>query len=143
MNRLGKSMKYKVGDTFEDHVGIGGRTVIFKVVGDAYYLRYPNGTLGHLPWSEEDLDRRTLVDLEAEHHEAEVGELGWRCTGGDLERLEAANEDEKALQRISRMLILTNLAHRLGIPEPGSVDMSWDSLEYIEWVLWRCDGRIP
>jgi hypothetical protein len=55
--------------------------------------------------------------------------------------LETDNGD--ALERISRMLILTNLAHRLGIPEPCSVDMSWDSLEYIEWVLWRCDGRIP
>ncbi len=73
----------------------------------------------------------------------EPTELEWRCTGGELERIEAAHEDEAALQRISSMLILTNLAERLGIPEPASVDMGWDSLEYIEWVLWRCDGRIP
>jgi hypothetical protein len=55
--------------------------------------------------------------------------------------LETDNGD--ALERISRMLILTNLAHRLGIPQPCDVDMAWDSLEYIEWVLWRADGIAP
>jgi hypothetical protein len=52
-------------------------------------------------------------------------------------------EEEDPMKPIVDMLLLTNLAHRLGIPEPCSVEMSWDDPQYLLWILWRADAIAP
>jgi hypothetical protein len=127
-------LAYKVGDTAILDI-TGEQVKILQVTPEGYKVEYPDGSFSRPHWWDRELG--------AVANPPEVEEE-WRCSGGGLERSvePPAQDDEDVLSRISHMLIMTNLAHRLGIPEPCSVDMSWDSLEYIEWVLWRCDAVV-
>lgn len=75
--------------------------------------------------------------------------MTWECTGGDLEAgyLQTyplgAGKEEEPLRPIVDMLLMTNLATRLGIPQPIELDLDWDSPEYLLWILWRCEALAP
>lgn len=63
----------------------------------------------------------------------------WSTGGADTE----VNEERDPMNPIVDMLLLTNLAERLGIPCPAECDQDWASPEYLLWILWRCDALAP
>lgn len=144
-----QELKYKVGDRVvssdEDFRGPG---VIVREdpncqIGLPYGLLLDGWGRKNWVWvGEKDLKPADEVD----HKEDALGYLQTYPLGLDCDvpiiPEPTPTEDDKVLERIGLMLCRTSLCANLDMPEPYEVDMSFTDLEYIEWILWRCEAMV-
>lgn len=119
-------MKYKEGDRVTTECGAAapGRITGVRVDGKYWVAWDSDGSYG--AWDEGD-----LIPFRGE----------WECAVGATEN--PCKQEPDPMDPIVSMLITTNLASRLGLPEPYDVGLDWDSPEYLLWILYRCDALAP